>query len=87
VTDNGIRERIPQTRDDQDDAEPEGAEPEAYISHQTHEYAGNVEEGDGNDAPGTIGRQLRKMNTVFRLGLVNCGCFLFCHHVIDRSDG
>ena len=55
VTDNGIRKRIPQTRDDQDYAQPEGTEPQAYISHQTYEYAGNVEEGDGNNAPGTIG--------------------------------
>ena len=87
MPDHGIRESIPQARDDQDNAEPEGAEPEADISHQTHEDAGDIKEGDGNDASGTVGRQLGKTDAIFRLGLVNRGGFLFRRHVIDRFDG
>src|SRR4051794_15799520 len=49
VTDNGIRQGIPQTRNDQDYAQPESAESEADVPHQADENAGDIEESDGND--------------------------------------
>ena len=65
VTDNGIGECVPKPRDDHNGAKPERAEAERDVAEQAHQLAGNVEDGDGDEAAHAVGDELAPGDTVF----------------------
>ena len=78
-----IEQCVPETRYDQCNPEPESAQTEADIPDQSHQLPGDIEQGDRNHPPESIGDELRPGNAVARRGLM----MLLTHFPLLRVAG